>query len=470
MTLTVRTGLFIVLVTAVVGAQPQTISLNRAVQIALEQNFAIKQAANNVERDQAGVLSAYGNFVPTVNLNSSWSGGEQYVNGVALGSSDVRSLSMGVSARMTIFDGFANTSSFTSASATASASEYTLGRTRQTVSSQAQRLYYEVLRTRKLLEVAKLNLDYSSKQLDRVKETARLGSASLVNVYQQQSQVGSDEVRLVQAQNDYDLAHSNLAAYLALDMLQDYTIEDPAIPNEIDSVEMVRFRALTADLRSVANEAFERRPDYRSARESFRATQASVTAARSGYFPTLSASASYGFNGRTILDAPASSAIIHQNAGGTVNHLIVPISSRSYSSEFSNFKDNASLNWSLSLSLPIFSGFKTNESVQRALVAEKNAEEGLRESERRIMVELKTAALQLGAAVKSYEAAQKSYQFQEQNLKVNQEKYNVGSGTLLDLLFAQNNYTNALVTRINAVYQYLNAKSQFELAVGSLPQ
>ncbi len=321
-------GLFLALLASTATAQTPRITLGRAVELALDRNFAIKQAANNVQRDQAGVLSAYGNFAPTVSLTSSWSGGEQYVNGVALGSSDVRSLSMGLGARMTLFDGFANTSSFTSASATANASEYTLGRTRQTVSSQAQRLYYEVLRTRKLLEIAKLNIDYSSKQLDRVKETARLGSASLVNVYQQQSQVGSDEVRLVQAQNDYDLAQSNLAAYLALDMFQEYTIDDPSIPAEIDSVEMVRFRILSTDLRSFVDQAFDRRPDYQSAKESFRATQASVTAARSSYYPTISASASYGYNGRTITDAPASSTIIHQNVGGTVNHLIVPISAR----------------------------------------------------------------------------------------------------------------------------------------------
>ena len=53
---------------------------------------------------------------------------------------------------------------------------------------------------------------------------------------------------------------------------------------------------------------------------------------------------------------------------------------------------------------------------------------------------------------------------------MNQEKYNVGSGTILDLLFAQNNYTAALSSKINAVYQYLNAKSQLDLAVGSIQQ
>ena len=193
MKMTVRFGLLLLFAASLLTAQsnqPQTVPLNRAIELALERNFAIKQAANNVERDQAGVLSAYGNFTPSVSLNSSWGGGQQFVNGVGIGNSNDRNISTSLGASMTIFDGFTNTSSFTSATATASSSEFALARTRQAVTAQTQRLYYEVLRTRRLLEVAQLNLRYSSQQLDRVKETARLGSASLVNVYQQQAQVG----------------------------------------------------------------------------------------------------------------------------------------------------------------------------------------------------------------------------------------------------------------------------------------
>jgi outer membrane protein len=439
--------LSIILITAsLFGQRPKKVSLKESIEIAQEQNFTIKQAQFSVRRDQAGVLSAYGNFLPTVSVGSSWSGGEQYVNGVALGGGGVRSFNPSLSARMTLFDGFSNTSSFSQATANASSSEYSFGRTRQQVTAQTQRLYYEVLRTQQLLEIAKLSLNYNAQQLERVRETARLGSASLVNVYQQQAQVGNDEVRVAQAQSDFDVAKANLAAYVALDVLDDYEFTDPSIPTELDSVEMTRQRESTRDLRTLASQAFERRLDYQSSKQSLIATEASVTIARSGYFPTISANASYGFNGRTVLETPLTS----------------------YSSEFTNFKDNQSLNWSLSLSLPIFSGFRTNEAIERATVTQRTAEEQFSETQRRIQVEIRSAILQLESAQKNYEAAMKSLQYQNQNLKVNQEKYNVGSGTLLDLLFAQNNYNSALTSKVNTVYQYLNAKSQLELALGTL--
>ena len=183
------------------------------------------------------------------------------------------------------------------------------------------------------------------------------------------------------------------------------------------------------------------RLDYQASKENYYAAESGVTIARSGYYPRVTASTSYGLSGnnRTI-------------------------------SEFDDFKNTRSFNWGLSFSFPIFSGFRTNQAEQAALVTKKNSEVTLQDTERKIQVELRSALLQLEFAEKNYDAAVKSLQYQEQNLKVNQEKYNVGSGTILDLLFAQNNYNSALTSKINAVYQYLSAKSNLELALGSIQQ
>ncbi len=434
--------LLIVAVVSATVAQQRSLTLSQAVEVALDRNFNVKQAQNNLERDQASVLAAYGNFLPNINLNSSWGGsqGETFLpNGQRLPSTNIRSLSSGVSASLTLFDGFSNTSNLSSSVNTAIASEYTLSRTRQSVVNQARRLYYEVLRTERLLRVAEASLRYSTQQLERVQEMARLGSASLVNVYQQQAQVGQDEVRVVQSQNEYETAKANLVAFLALDVTEPIRIEDPSIPEEIEQAEFERLKEATRNLRGLISTAFDNRPDYRGAKAGYEATESAVTIARSGYFPRLSASAGYTLSGNSRVQ-----------------------------SEFEDFRNSRNFNWGISLQFPIFSGFRTNEATQRALVTRKNAEENLRETERRIQVEIKGALLQLEFSEKNYESAVKSLQFQEQNLKVNQERYNVGAGTLLDLFFAQNNYNNALAAKINAVIQYLAAKSQLDLAVGSI--
>lgn len=430
------------------AADQKMLTLQKAMEIALDKNYTVKQAQNNMESAQTGVTAAYGNFLPTVSFGSSWSGGEQYVNGVPLGSSNVRSFSPGLSARMTLFDGFNNTATLTRAVSTSASTEYTLTRTRQSLVYRIQSDYFEVLRTERLVRVAEETVKYDIKQLERVKETARLGSSSIVNVYQQQAQLGLDEAALVQARNNYDIAKANLLADISVEVTEDYVIADPSIPEEIDKTELERIAELSKDFPSLTREALDKRYDYLSAREQYNATEADVTSARSGYLPLIAASLGYGWNGRTILESPTTP----------------------YTSEFSNFKDNTSYNWSLSFSLPLFSGFQTNNIVQNRLVAKKNAEEGLRDTERRIQVDVKNSLLLMQASFKSYEAAVNSLQLQNQNLKINQEKYNVGSGTILDLLLAQNNYNTALSNKINSVYQYFKAKSALELSLGRIKE
>src|SRR5204863_7181102 len=51
-------------------------------------------------------------------------------------------------------------------------------------------------------------------------------------------------------------------------------------------------------------------------------------------------------------------------------------------------------------------------------------------------------------------------------LRVTQERYRLGAGTLLDLLTAQANMTQAQVSQVQARYNYLIARAQVEALVG----
>jgi outer membrane protein TolC len=50
--------------------------------------------------------------------------------------------------------------------------------------------------------------------------------------------------------------------------------------------------------------------------------------------------------------------------------------------------------------------------------------------------------------------------------RVTQERYRLGAGTLLDLLTAQANLTQAQVNQVQARYNYLIARAQVEALVG----
>ena len=176
------------------------------------------------------------------------------------------------------------------------------------------------------------------------------------------------------------------------------------------------------------------RPDYQSALELVTSAHADETSALSRYYPGVSAGASYALN----------------------------------NTEISDLTQNKGLSWGLTLSWTLFDGFLTNQSVQTAQVERKNAELNVLQTERNVSVDVKKALLNLESGRKQYTASIKSLQSATQNQKVAEERYNLGAGTLVDLLTANAGLVNAEASKINAAFNYIMSKMNLDLAVGSV--
>jgi outer membrane protein len=134
--------------------------------------------------------------------------------------------------------------------------------------------------------------------------------------------------------------------------------------------------------------------------------------------------------------------------------------------EFSTLSNTKSLNWGLSIRWNIFDGCGTNQALQSAQVARKNADLSLQQTQRNINVEIKKALLDLDAARKQYEVSLKGLTSSTQDYRIAEERYNLGAGTLLDLLTASANLVNAQANKVNASYNYVTSKRNVEYALG----
>ncbi len=432
------------LTTAVASAQTKTLTLDQARQFALERNLSVAQAQNNVESAQAGVLAATGNYFPTLSASGGWSRSQNdrpgtdpfFFNGILIPGSSGRTVnnnfSAGVDLNYTIFNGFAREGNYTSASAAAVSSENTAIRTRQSIVFQVESAYLNVLRNEQLVKVSEENLKRDQRQLERITESNRVGALSRADVYRQQSQVASDELNLINAQNNFDKAKADLLALIGLDVNEDYQISDPSITTEIAQSDLEAAAAQAQTFTQLATKAVTSRPDYVGAQEAVRSAEAGVTSARAGYFPSVSAYAGYGVS----------------------------------SSQLSKISDNKNINWGLNLRWTLFDGFGTNNSIQSAQVRQKNAELSLQQTERNINVEVKKALLDLEAARKAYDVSLKGLTSATEDRKIAEERYNLGAGTLLDLLTANAGLVNAQANKVNAVYNYVTAKRNVEYSVG----
>ena len=431
---------------ALLFAQTKVLTLDQAVQTALVQNISVAQAQNNVEAAQSGVLAATGSYLPTLSANAGWTRSQNdrpgnepvYVNGQPVesatgGSRSVASqYSAGLQANFLIFDGLSREGLSSRASSTAISAEEASVRTRQSVVFQVQSGYLNVLRNEQLVKVNDENLKRDRQQLDRITESNRVGALSIADVYRQQSQVASDELALITAQNNYDKSKADLLALIGLDVNEDYKVADPTISLQITKEELDSTALAYQNVGELNQRALTSRPDYLSATEQLNASEGSVRVARAGYWPSISAFGGYGV----------------------------------VSPELKNVTRNRNLNWGLQLRWSLFDGFQTNQNLESAMATKRDAEISLVQTQRNINVDVKKALLDLGAARKQYDVSLKGLVSATEDRKIAEERYNLGAGTLLDLLVANAGLVNAQANQVNAVYNYITAKRNVEYALG----
>ncbi len=420
------------------------LTLADAVAIALDQNVSVRQAQNNMESAQSAVLSAYGSYLPTLSASGNWTrrqterpASTQFILGVPIPvpatSSTNSDFSTGLSLGYTLFDGFNREANMNRATSNAVAAEQQSTRTRQQIVYQVQSAYLNVLRTEQLVKVSEENLKRDQRQLDRISESNRVGSLSIADVYRQQSIVANDEVNLISAQNNFDKAKADLLSLIGTDVGGDYSISDASISTDISADELEASKGLAVQFETLRQQAITSRPDYQGARESYDAAESGVTSASSRYWPSIRGSAGYSLSGNDYKKM-----------------------------------DQKGINWGINISWTLFDGFQTNQNIQAASAQKRNAELTLLQTERNISVDVKKALLDLEAARKQYEATEKSLQSATQDRKVAEERYNLGAGTLIDLLTANAGLVNAQANRVNATYNYIVSRKNLEYSLGQI--
>ncbi|MCL4279043.1 MAG: TolC family protein, partial [Ignavibacteriaceae bacterium] len=88
--------------------------------------------------------------------------------------------------------------------------------------------------------------------------------------------------------------------------------------------------------------------------------------------------------------------------------------------------------------------------------------------ERDIKRQIKTTFLNLQAAQKGLGVSEKNIAAARENLKIEEEKYSLGSGKLLDVLIVNSRYTDALTSLLNAQFAYIVLSQQMRYYLGIL--
>jgi outer membrane protein len=424
-------------------AQKQ-LTLDEAIKIALQKNPNLIKLENNLAGSEKQLKNAYGQLLPSLGAQAGWSwqritdAGSQQRNflgeivNVPPSTVENRSYSAGIGGSVTLFNGLANYANIYQKQNLLKANEYDIAKLKQSIVYQTSDFYFAVLNAEELMRVREENVKYFEKFYESVNERNKLGSVAIADVYSAQVQLGNAELALIQAQNDYDRLKNGLLTFLALNVMDDYSLIDPF--NQEKNIDPNSYLKQFEDIQTLVNVALDNRFDFKSQQLLVKSADDGLTIARSSLFPTLTANYSYG--------------------SGAV--------------ELSKMFDRKSLSFGMSLNIPIFSNFSTETQIQQAEINKMNQLEDLRSLERQIKIEIKQGYNDLIAAKKSLDVANKNVLASEENRKINLERYNLGSATILEVLQSNRDYIDAMRNRINSVYDFYRKYYNLNNAIGRL--
>jgi len=414
-----------------------TLTLEDAISLALDRNYQIARSEYRVESERARVRSSYGNFLPNLNIGAGLrhtdTRGIRYIDGQPIGTSAaITNYSTGISSNVTIFDGFSNISDLNRSRYDQSVSEYSLENTRRFVVTRVYTMYFDVFRRKELLRVSEENLRRSQAQLGRIIESNRVGAVPIVDVYRQRVQVGNDELALIQAEQNLENAKADLVFFLGLNPVQTYDFDSAGVPTtiseEVIEQNLNRFR----DFQELQRRTITHRPDLEAAQHRIYSAEAGLTSARGSYWPSVSLGADYGYS----------------------------------SDQISTLEDNRSFGYRLTFSIPLFQRFQRGNQVQQARVQKKQAEVEYNELQNEALLDIRKAILSLEAAAKRVEVTDQNIIAAREEQRLAEERYNLGAGTLLDLIVANANLAQAESNNVEAIFGFHLAVKEIENLIG----
>jgi outer membrane protein len=413
-------------------------SLNDAITIALNSNTSVVKSSNSIASYESGVKSAYGNLLPNLNLNGGFSwqrvtdkGGSKQIdyfgNLQTIGPSQVDSRNWSVSAggSVTLFDGLSNLAGISQSKNNLAAARSSLEKLKQDVVLQTVNLYTQIISNKRLLDFQVEDLKYNQGLLDRVKQMFDLKMVSVSDVYSQEAQTANSQVSYLQAKNNLEKSKVNLLTYLSIDPTEKFEFDSTTVQVS-DSV------LINSSPDSLYNFALANRKDYQSLKFEQGSAEDQLTIARSGFFPRLSGS--YGISTSAI--------------------------------QPSNLFNRKVYSLGLSLNIPVFSNWNTENAVQTAEVQAENNSEDLKALDLNIKSQVTSASLDLQTAKQQLQASNAALTASRESWKIKKETYSLGSATYLDLQQAYNNYLQAEYNKINNEYKYLIAQYTLLNAIG----
>ena len=418
------------------------ISLQDAIDIALEKNINIKQSELNLDNSQLGRSDAIGNFLPTIgaSANHQWNIGR----GINVTTNIIEEIttqfsSATLSVGLPIYNGSRNVNQLHRANLEILASKYQLEDIKDDIKLFVANSYLQIMFNKEILKVQKSQLEITKVEYERTQDLINSGFFSPRQIFEIDANLASQEQSVVQAENNLRDAKLNFAQVLLLEDYENFDIanEDFSIP-------------FSDILENSPKEIFEKaktfRNDIKLAETNISIAEKDIQISKSFRLPSITSF--YSWNTRI-----------------------------SYLDNLPSFQDQFDLNkgqtYGFALNIPIFQGKAISNNIQRTKINLERLKFQFEQEKLNLENTVYQAYNDLIGSIKLYEASNKTVKSLRSAFEDATDRYLLGSLNSFDFIQSKQAFEASVSENIRAKFDYIFRLKVLEFYFGlplSVPQ
>jgi len=389
-----------------------------AMQIALENNYGVIIANNNVEIAKNNSSIYNSRYLPTLSTNAgaNYNNSNQEIESQGgeitnINGAETKTYNASVNLNYNLFDGLGRKYNYKQLQETYNLSELQARETIENMYLQLFTVYFQIARLSENTKNLKSTLEISKQRLIRAQYQYDYGQSTKLELLNAEVDVNNDSINLLNSKQLYSNTKRDLNIVLGIQKDINYMVE-----TDVNFITLMSYDELLA-------KAKENNVRLQQNEKNIAISEFNIKANKAGYLPTAGLSGSYGWNKS---ENPATSFFARSNSTG--------------------------LNAGINLSWNLFDGGNTKTRVANAKITLEN-QEILKEQQ------LENIENTLKNTLEEYNNTLFILQAQKQNVITNQnnfdrteEKYKLGQVTSIEFRQAQINLLNTRTALNNAKY------------------
>jgi outer membrane protein len=337
--------------------------------------------------------------------------------------------------------------------------------------------YWELVFARENVKVQQQAVTVAEKLYNDNKKQLEIGTMAPLDVTRAESELATDRQNLIVAQTVKLQNEQILKNAISKNPLAPSFVNVELVPTDLpgrpETIEAPTFE-------EAVKEAFGKRPELQEQALNLLNGEIDVKATRNALLPTATLQAQYGSvglagNQRTFTSTPAAGAPIVDANGNPIPGFFLPSAvltpgptlqagfPDAMSSVFhNNFPD---YQVSLNVQIPIRNRSAQADN-QRAILTQRQLEAQLQQLKNAALLDVRNSFIALTQDRAQVEAASKARELQQQTFDAEQKKYQLGASTVYLVIQTQRDLINAQGTELRALANLVEAKANYERAIG----